>query len=98
MLESRSCSLQGARATEAKLGQRAVRERLVDKISRRAPWLELTSALKACIDSDDALDVLHPSLLERQLWEACSPAEQSHRMGREGWILSPGTGTLEQLL
>lgn len=86
---------------EAKLGQRDAREKLVDEIARRAPWLDLAFAREACIDSDDALDALLASLVARAAAlgkTAPPPAGQAGRIGREGWIHLPEPGTLEQLL
>jgi predicted nuclease with RNAse H fold len=90
-------------AAAAKKKQRTARAALVEELSARARWLDLTAATDACIASDDALDALLAALVARaagikQTIPPTTPGHEAARVAREGWIHLPKPGSLEKLL
>jgi predicted nuclease with RNAse H fold len=87
----------------AKQRQRQARAALIGEISRRAPWLDLSAAKDACIDSDHALDALLASLVAHAGYigrTVAPPADDDALrivVSREGWIHLPDT-SLEHLV
>jgi hypothetical protein len=85
----------------AKLREKDARAKLLDEIARRGPWLELTDAREACVESD-ALDALLSALIARAAARGMTlpppDDEYRERVDREGWIHLPTRGTLAQLL
>ena len=80
---------------EAKLGQRTAREKLIEEIARRAPWLDLACAREACVESDDALDALLASLVARAAAlgkTAPPPADHAGRIGGRVGSICPSRG------
>jgi hypothetical protein len=81
--------------------QRDARTLLVDEVARRgAPWLDLTLAYDACVDSDDALDAVLAALVARAaaLDLTCPPPrDELEVVRREGWIQLPVSGSFDRL-
>jgi hypothetical protein len=89
-------------SAEAKLGQRDARSKLIAELALRAPWLQLSEARDACIESDDALDALLAALVARAASRGRTIAPptdgQMTTLVREGWIHLPMRDSLAQLL
>jgi hypothetical protein len=80
--------------------QRDARERVLDELRDRAPWLDISAARDACLDSDDALDALIAALTARaasmRLTLLPDP-DEVERAKTEGWIHLPRAGSLGRL-
>jgi predicted nuclease with RNAse H fold len=72
----------------------AVRHRLVDDVTTRAPWLRLGAFEQACRNSDHALDAVIAALNARAAalgYTTTPPAEHAATARTEGWIALPTT-------
>jgi predicted nuclease with RNAse H fold len=80
--------------------QRVTRECLVEELAKRGkPWLDLSSAAAACIESDDALDAVIAALVTRAWSRGLThePQGDLDTIKREGWIQIPVADSFERL-
>lgn len=80
--------------------QKEARAALLDQLQDHAPWLDLSAAREACVESDHAPDALIASLIARAaaMRLTDSPAEDElDRLRREGWIHLPRRDSLPLL-
>lgn len=89
--------------TESQQRQHRARVELIRTLEHRAPWLDLSAAREACVESDDALDALIAALVAQAagLGHTVPPPDgkEAHdlRISREGWIHLPKKDTLPRL-
>jgi predicted nuclease with RNAse H fold len=81
-------------------GNRRALGKLVEDLSRMAPWLELGACEEVCRRSDDAADAVVAALTARAAQQGLTTApdaEQAEVAATEGWIMLPEKGSLGRL-
>jgi hypothetical protein len=91
----------GRRVSYKAAGGAAARDAMLDRLTARAPWLELSvTQRRACVETDDHFDALIAALIARAVELGAThppPAELAADAAVEGWIHLPLPDALERL-